>query len=111
MAASEIMTRLEKLEDVYHVRPKSVRLLLNYLPVVGPGGLFRKTWSRLREEYRNEKYTSCGMGEIIEAPSKGRFKKGDKVLFVAPVHPALTERIVLPDLLIFKTDQITTATK
>ena len=97
---------LERLEDVYHVRPKSIRLLLNYLPVVGPGGLFRKTWSRLREEYRNEKYTSCGMGEIIEAPSKGKFKKGDKISFVAPVHPALTERIVLPDLLIFKANQI-----
>ena len=33
---------LEKLNNVYHVRPKSIQLLLTYLPVVGPGGLFRK---------------------------------------------------------------------
>ena len=33
---------LEKLNNVYHVRPKSIQLLLTYLPVVGPGGLFEK---------------------------------------------------------------------
>jgi predicted dehydrogenase len=96
---------LEKLENVYHTRPKSIRLLLNYLSVVGPGGLFRKTWSRLREEYRNEKYTSCGIGEIVAAPETGKFKIGDKVGFVAPVHPALVERIALPEALIFNIDE------
>jgi len=44
---------LEKLEHVYHTRPKSLRLLINYFPVVGFGGLITKTWSRLREERRN----------------------------------------------------------
>ena len=89
---------LEKLEGVYHTRPKSLRLLWNYLPVVGIEGLITKTWSRLREERRNEKYVSCGIGKIIET--------GEIVGFVAPWHPALPERIVLPEELIFKIDAI-----
>lgn len=92
---------LEKLEDVYHVRPKSLRLLWNYFPVVGPGGMFRKTWSRIREERRNEKYVSCGIGKIIEAAEDGRFKNGDVVGFIAPLYSKTVERIVLPEQLLF----------
>lgn len=93
---------MERLEDVYHIRPKSLRLLLNYFPVMGFGGTFYKTWSRLREDYRNEKYISCGFGEIIETAQDSSFSVGDLVGFVAPWHPALAERIVLPEKLIFK---------
>ncbi|MEK7087510.1 MAG: Gfo/Idh/MocA family oxidoreductase, partial [Patescibacteria group bacterium] len=96
---------LEKLENVYHTRQKSLRLLINYFPVVGPHGLFTKTWSRLREERRNEKYISCGIGKIIESADSGVFSKGELVKFVAPWHPALVERIVLPKDLIFKIDK------
>lgn len=95
---------LEKLENVYHTRPKSLRLLVNYFPVVGPVGLFTKTWSRLREDRRNDKYIACGIGKIIEGPKAGEFSEGETVEFIAPWHPALAERIVLPDKLIFKTD-------
>lgn len=91
---------LEKLEDVYHTRAKSLRLLINYFPVVGLQGLITKTWSRLREDRRNEKYISCGVGRIIEAPDNSVFRVGDLVGFVAPWHPALAERIVLPKELI-----------
>lgn len=104
---------LEKLENVYHVRAKSLRLLLNYFPVVGPHGLFTKIWSRLREDRRNEKYVSCGVGKIINAAgsqaplaSAGQiFTEGELVGFIAPLHPALVERIVLPKELIFKIDK------
>jgi predicted dehydrogenase len=92
---------LEKLENVYHTRQKSLRLLLNYFPVVGPHGLFTKTWSRLREERRNEKYVSCGIGKIIESADNKFFSEGELVGFAAPWHPALAERIVLPKELIF----------
>lgn len=78
---------------------------MNYFPVVGPHGLFTKTWSRLREERRNEKYISCGIGKIIETPSNKVFSEGEIVAFVAPWHPALAERIVLPEDLIFKIDE------
>ena len=92
---------LEKLEHVYHTRAKSLRLLLNYLPVVGPVGIFTKTWSRLREDRRNDKYVSCGIGIVMECPDGGKFSKGERVGFIAPLHPALAERIVLPDMLLF----------
>src|SRR3989344_667927 len=93
---------LEKLEQVYHTRPKSLRLLINYFPVVGFGGLITKTWSRLREERRNEKYVSCGIGKIIESADRKKFPEGETVGFIAPWHPALAERIVLPESLVFK---------
>lgn len=96
---------LEKLENVYHTRAKSLRLLINYFPVVGFQGLVTKTWSRLREDRRNDKYISCGVGRIIESADNGSFKNGEIVGFVAPWHPALAERITLPKELIFKTEK------
>ncbi len=96
---------LERLEHVYHTRPKSLRLLINYLPVVGPVGLFTKTWSRLREERRNDKYIACGIGKILEKPANGSFALGETVNFLAPWHPALAERITLPEKLVFKTEK------
>lgn len=95
---------LEKLENVYHTRAKSLRLLANYYPVVGPEGIYTKVWSRLREDNRNKKYVSCGIGEIIESADENMFKKGSLVGFVAPLHPSLVERLVLPKQLIFKLD-------
>ncbi len=96
---------LEKLEHVYHTRPKSLRLLINYFPVVGPVGMVTKTWSRLREERRNEKYLGCGIGRVIETPTGAKHKAGEIVAFVAPWHPALAERIVLPGELVFSVDK------
>lgn len=95
---------LEKLENVYHTRPKSLRLLMNYLPVVGPEGLLIKTWSRIREEHRNKKFVSCGIGKVLETSIDGEFKKDEIVAFIAPLHPPLVERITLPKELIFKLD-------
>ena len=96
---------LEKLENVYHTRAKSLRLLINYFPVVGPHGLFTKIWSRLREDRRNEKYVSCGVGKIIESADSQIFSEGELVGFIAPLHPALAERIVLPKEFIYKIDK------
>lgn len=95
---------LEKLEHVYHTRAKSLRLLMNYFPVVGFEGLITKTWSRLREERRNDKYIACGIGRILEYPEGSRFSAGQTVGFIAPWHPALAERIVLPEKLMFGLD-------
>ncbi len=95
---------LEKLENVYHTRPKSLRLLINYFPVVGIEGLITKTWSRIREDRRNEKYIACGIGTVLEQPEGGAHAVGATVCFVAPWHPALVERLVLPENLIFSGD-------
>jgi len=92
---------LEKIEDAYYIRPKSFKMLLRYLPVVGFYGLYTKVWSRLREERRNDKYVSCGIGKIIEVADDKEFKLNDIVAFVAPFHPRLVERLTLPKELIF----------
>lgn len=95
---------LEKLEEVYHTRPKSLRLLMNYFPVVGFEGLMTKTWSRIREERRNDKYIACGIGKIIESAEHSGLVNGALVGFVAPWHPALAERIVVPENLLCSLD-------
>lgn len=92
---------LEKIEDAYYVRPKSIRMALRYLPVVGPYGLFTKAWSRLREGRRNDKYVSCGIGKIIETGENSEFKTNDLIAFIAPFHPRLVERLTLPQEFIF----------
>lgn len=96
---------LERLENVYHTRPKSLRLLVNYFPVVGPEGMFTKVWSRIREERRNEKYVSCGVGKIIKSAADRAFTEGETVGFIAPLHPAMVERVTLPEKLIFKIEK------
>jgi predicted dehydrogenase len=96
---------LEKIEDAYYIRPKSLKMALRYLPVVGPYGLFTKAWSRWREQRRNDKYVSCGIGKIIETGSNSEFKVNDMVAFIAPFHPPLVERLTLPQELIFNIDK------
>jgi predicted dehydrogenase len=96
---------LEKIEDAYYIRPKSLKMALRYLPVVGFYGLFTKAWSRFREQKRNNKYVSCGIGKIIETGDGSGFKMGDTVAFIAPFHPPLVERLALPQDFIFNIDK------
>lgn len=88
---------VEQLTDLYFVRPRSARLIWNYLSQVGPVGVWRKVASRLQERFRNEKYVSFGYGEVLEAPAEGRFGLGDFVAFFAPGFPACVERVVLSE--------------
>ena len=91
---------LEQLTGIYFVRPRSARLLWNYLHEVGFVGVWRKVMSRLQEKYRNEKFVSFGMGEILQSPSNGRFAVGEEVAFFAAGFPACVERIVVPEMFI-----------
>lgn len=86
---------LEELKGVYVLRPRSLRLVFNYLRHIGPRAVLRKIFSRLSEERRNQKYVSAGIGQILESPDEGRFQPGELVAFLAPVHPAAAERLVL----------------
>ncbi len=90
---------LEKLEDVYLIPSRSLRLVWNYLRECGLLAVWRKIMSRQAERYRNEKFVSCGMGRIIE-PADDSFRTGQGVVFIAPCHPRCVERIVLPKELI-----------
>ena len=96
---------LERLEGVYFVRSRSLRLVWNYLREVGPTEVLRKISSRSQERYRNEKYVSCGLGRVIESADEVRVPIGQAVAFLAPNHPPCVERIVLPTELIITVDQ------
>ena len=91
---------LEQLTEIYFIRPRSARLLWNYLKEVGIVGVWRKVVSRLQEKNRNEKFVSFGIGEISQSPSSGRYAVGDKVAFFAAGFPACVERIVVPEMFI-----------
>ncbi len=88
---------LEELTNIYFVRPRSARLLWNYLQEVGFVEVWRKVVSRMQEKYRNEKFVSFGIGEIVQVPSGGTHAIGEAVAFIAPGFPACIERIVLPE--------------
>jgi predicted dehydrogenase len=87
---------LERLSGLYFVRPKSPWLVWNYLWDVGPQQTARKIISRFQERLRNEKYVACGIGRLCEIPETSALGRGQTVLFVAPCHPTLPERLVLP---------------
>ena len=91
---------LEQLTQIYFVRPRSARLLWNYLREVGIVGVWRKVVSRLQEKNRNEKFVSFGIGVISQSPSSGSYAVGDKVAFFAAGFPACVERIVVPEMFI-----------
>lgn len=93
-------------EDIYFVRPRSWRLVFNYLREIGPREVARKVRSRTQERHRNEKWLSCGLGLVLEGPAAGRFPSGQLLSFVAPNHPACVERIVLPDALLAPGDDV-----
>jgi predicted dehydrogenase len=96
---------IDQLTDLYFVRPRSARLLWNYLAQIGPVGVWRKVLSRLQERVRNEKYVSFGYGEILEAPEGADHALGDRVAFFAPGFPACVERVVLPEDLMLALDE------
>lgn len=85
------------IEGMYFVRPRSMRLLVNYLFEFGLRGVVRKVRSRLGERLRNEKYISFGIGRVIESEAGSVHRPGRFVAFLAPCHPACVERIVLND--------------
>ena len=63
---------------------------------IGPRQTMRKVLSRSQERYRNEKYVACGIGYVREGPTGSALPVGQAVVFLAPCHPRLAERICLP---------------
>lgn len=87
---------LTRSRDLYFVRPKSLRLLWNYLKEIGPREVLKKVVSRSEEKFRNEKFISCGIGRIIKLNDTPTFSQNQLVGFLAPNFPACAERISLP---------------
>jgi predicted dehydrogenase len=84
---------LAPVRDQYVVRPRDIRLVLNYLPQVGLRAVLTKIRSRLGEAERNEKFLSVGLGTVIEPARGGRHREGAEVAFLASNHPRCVDRI------------------
>jgi predicted dehydrogenase len=91
---------IDNANDIYFIQPYSWRLLLNYLQEVGIIQVLAKVKSRLKEKSRNQKFLTCGLGNIREADSASKYQPGDLVLFIAPCHPECCQRLVLSESLI-----------
>ena len=99
-----VWKNLERLEGLYFERPKSLRMLWNYLRDIGPRHTLRKALSRSQESYRNDKYAACGIGYVRELSKGSASAAGQAVVFLAPCHPRVAERIVLPAELVKQVD-------
>ena len=58
---------LEKINNQYFIRRKSLRNIYNYYREIGAKSVIQKVISRLRETIRNEKYCSVGIGKTCVA--------------------------------------------
>jgi predicted dehydrogenase len=95
------MQNIERLDaDLFFVRPRSVRLLANYLVDRGAIDVARKVRSRLQEVARNHKFLSRGIGLVLEAPGELGLARLSPVVFLAPAHPECVDRLVLASALV-----------
>lgn len=91
---------LAPIRDQYVVRPRDIRLVLNYLPQVGLRAVLTKIRSRLGEAERNEKFLSVGLGTVIDPARDGRHPAGAEVAFLASNHPRCVDRISVDERLL-----------
>ena len=87
---------LEQIKDLYFVRQPSPWVVWNYVLDVGLRQTIRKILSRRQERYRNKKYVACGVGHVREAPVGSALSAGQTVVFLAPCHPRVVQRVVVP---------------
>lgn len=95
---------LAKIEGLYFVRSRSVRLLWNYIQEIGISDVYRKIVSRREERFRNEKFLSVGLGKMIDSGDRSGGRVNGLILFIAPSHPMCAERLALPAELIRTVD-------
>lgn len=87
--------RLERLDDLYFQRPRSLRLVWNYAREIGVAATLTKIASRHEERFRNESFLVTGIGRVLEAPVDTTLARDELVAFVAPRHPAAVEHVVV----------------
>ena len=95
---------IEPVTEMYFERPRSIRLILEYIREIGLKSTIRKVRSRMSESLRNERFFSIGLGHVTEG-STGPWPEGTAVAFIAPSHPRCVERISLPSTLIRPLDE------
>ncbi len=90
---------------LYIERPRSVRLLWNYLWRVGIVAVVRKVRSRLHERARNRRVAGVGIGTVLEAPVSSGVRNGQRVVFVAPAHSLYWPVLTLDNRLVHQASQ------
>lgn len=111
-SAAEVRIRVTHWREVAPVegqfieRPRSPRMVWQYLQHVGPLAVARKVASRLAERNRNCKIAGIGLGVVCEAPQDSRLEPGDPVGFFAPNHPANPHWLVLDRRFVLRTKEV-----
>lgn len=95
----------QQIADMYFVRSRDWRVVLNYWREVGARVVLSKIISRSKERLRNQRVIATGLGTVVDADDNCNIKAGQYVVFIAPNHPQCVERIVLPCELIQKADE------
>lgn len=95
---------VEPVTEMYFERPRSIRLIREYVREIGPNATVRKIRSRIHESLRNKRFYSVGLGRVTVGPS-GQKKDETAIAFIAPSHPRCVERIVLPSILTKTVDE------
>jgi predicted dehydrogenase len=86
---------LAPVDGLHFRRPRSLRLVWNYVREIGLGATLTKIASRREERHRNEVFVAVGVGRVLESPAGSALAPGAIVELVAPRHPACVERVVL----------------
>jgi predicted dehydrogenase len=93
--AVSAIVNLERIAGLYFEPSASLRLLWNYVRSAGLLEVIRKVRSRRGERGRNQKFVSCGLGTLLEAPPSLAALLQEPVVFLATAHPACAERLVI----------------
>ena len=96
---------LGEAKGMYFERKFNLRMLGEYVRELGWRAVYLKAKSRLAESGRNQKFYSTGIGKVLESRECPEFSAGDHLVFIAPMHPAAAERVVLPPLLVRRVDE------
>jgi|GEM_PF-193468 glycosyltransferase involved in cell wall biosynthesis/predicted dehydrogenase len=87
---------LEEVQAQYFIRKKSMLKVYYYIKEIGLKPTVEKICSRWRERFRNEKYISIGVGQVLEPEATVKsVQKEEMVFFIATNHPACEERVVV----------------
>lgn len=95
-----------RVENQFIERPRSVRMVWQYLKRVGLVAVWRKIRSRLAESARNRKASAVGSGVVLEAPGGAAWRPGDRVVFFAPNHPDGRQRVCVDERFVVSAAQL-----
>jgi predicted dehydrogenase len=97
----EAWVSLCHIDDAYFVQPRDWRRVWNYVREIGPVAVARKIASRQKEAGRNQKFLGAGLGRVLSGP----YPIDTAVVFLAPMHPAASERVVIDTRLVSLADE------